>query len=41
MPFEGIFFHKELMVPLVCDLCGGDPQYAKMCPMDALRVVKP
>jgi Fe-S-cluster-containing hydrogenase component 2 len=39
-PFQGIFFHKDLRVPLVCDLCDGDPQCAKMCPMGALRIVE-
>jgi len=39
-PFEGIFFHKDLDGPLVCNLCGGDPQCVKACPMGALMVVE-
>jgi len=39
-PFEGIFFHKDLEWPLVCNLCGGDPQCVKACPMGALMVVE-
>jgi len=38
--FEGIFFHKDLRGPLVCNLCNGDPQCVKMCPMGALRIVE-
>ena len=39
-PFEGIFFHTDLRIPIVCDLCNGDPQCAKMCPMGTLRVIE-
>ncbi len=39
-PFKGIFFHKDLGLPLICNLCDGDPQCVKVCPMNALRVVE-
>jgi len=39
-PFGGIFFHKDLRGPLVCNLCDGNPQCVRMCPMGALRVVE-
>jgi Fe-S-cluster-containing hydrogenase component 2 len=39
-PFEGILFHEDLRIPLVCDLCNGDPQCVRMCPTGALRVTE-
>ncbi|MHC1601122.1 MAG: 4Fe-4S dicluster domain-containing protein [Candidatus Nezhaarchaeales archaeon] len=36
-PYGAIFFHQDLKRPLICDLCGGDPQCVKMCPMGALE----
>lgn len=38
-PFEAIFFHRDVKKPLICDLCGGDPQCVKMCPTEALKVI--
>lgn len=38
-PFEAVFFHCDIRRPLMCDLCGGDPQCVKMCPTEALKVV--
>ncbi|MEM0217742.1 MAG: 4Fe-4S dicluster domain-containing protein [Candidatus Nezhaarchaeales archaeon] len=38
-PFEAIFFHRDVKGPLICNLCGGDPQCVKMCPMEVLKVV--
>ncbi|MEM4575907.1 MAG: 4Fe-4S dicluster domain-containing protein [Candidatus Nezhaarchaeales archaeon] len=37
--YEAIFFHEDVKRPLICDLCGGEPQCVKMCPMKALKVV--
>jgi Fe-S-cluster-containing hydrogenase component 2 len=28
--------HKTKGVPIVCDLCGGEPECVKRCPMNAL-----
>ncbi|MCR4426441.1 MAG: TIGR04076 family protein [Firmicutes bacterium] len=36
-PFDAIFFHPEKAGPLICDLCGGDPQCVKRCPTGAIR----
>lgn len=38
-PYGAIFFHRDLKRPLICDLCNGDPQCVKMCPMGALEYV--
>lgn len=38
-PFEAIFFHRDVRKPLICNLCGGDPQCAKTCPMEVLKVI--
>lgn len=31
-PFDAIFYDAGEQIPLVCDLCGGDPQCVKYCP---------
>ena len=36
-PYGAIFFHNDLKRPLICDLCNGDPECVKMCPMKALE----
>ncbi|RLF13055.1 MAG: 4Fe-4S dicluster domain-containing protein [Thermoprotei archaeon] len=36
-PNGSIFFHPEVKRPLICDLCLGDPECVKMCPMGALE----
>jgi len=38
-PYEAIFFHSDLKRPLICDLCDGDPECVKMCPMGALEFI--
>jgi carbon-monoxide dehydrogenase iron sulfur subunit len=38
-PFEGIVFDNERGIPLKCDLCGGEPECAVMCPTGAIQVV--
>jgi anaerobic carbon-monoxide dehydrogenase iron sulfur subunit len=38
-PFGAIFTHKELSHPIICDLCNGDPECAKICPSQAIRYV--
>jgi len=30
-PYGAIFFDREQGVAIMCDLCGGDPQCAKIC----------
>ncbi|MBC7093608.1 4Fe-4S dicluster domain-containing protein [Candidatus Bipolaricaulota bacterium] len=30
-PYKGIHFVREMMTPLVCDLCGGDPECVQVC----------
>ncbi len=37
-PYNAIFRHPELDFPLICDLCGGDPECVKWCPMNALSL---
>ena len=31
-PFDAIFYDEQEGLPLVCDLCGGDPQCVRFCP---------
>ena len=31
-PFGAIFYDEQEGLPLVCDLCGGDPQCVRFCP---------
>jgi Fe-S-cluster-containing hydrogenase component 2 len=35
-PFGGNFFDSRGRKILKCDLCGGDPQCARVCPSDAI-----
>ncbi len=35
-PFDAISFHPERATPLICDLCGGDPQCVKRCATGAI-----
>jgi Fe-S-cluster-containing hydrogenase component 2 len=30
-PFGAIYYDEEMRLPLVCDLCGGDPMCVKFC----------
>lgn len=39
-PFGGIYFDTKQRKVLKCDLCGGDPACAKMCPTEALQYVE-
>ncbi len=34
-PFDSIHFNLE-MKPMICDLCGGDPECVKRCPVEAI-----
>ena len=38
-PFRVIRFHQEKNRPFKCDLCHGNPECVKWCPMNALGVV--
>jgi len=38
-PYEAIFVHEELEVSLKCDLCGGGPECAAMCPTGAVVAI--
>jgi len=38
-PFHGIRLHPVTKIPLICDLCGGDPSCVKACPKTALTLV--
>lgn len=40
-PFGGIYFDTEERKVLKCNLCGGDPVCAKICPTEALQYVEP
>lgn len=35
-PFGAVAFHPETRVPLICDLCGGDPECVRRCPTGAI-----
>lgn len=37
-PFGAMFLDEECGVSYKCDLCGGEPECAMMCPTGALRV---
>jgi len=37
-PFAAIFWHPEQKLPLVCDVCMGDPECVKYCAPKALLV---
>jgi len=37
-PFGACNMHPQDMVPIMCDLCGGDPQCVVECPTDALTI---
>jgi len=41
-PFDPprIKFNKEKNISFKCDLCGGDPQCVKVCPMGAIEYIK-
>lgn len=36
-PFEVVRFHPETGLPMICDLCGGEPQCVKRCATGALK----
>ena len=38
-PFDAMFLDEERGVSYKCDLCGGEPECAAMCPSGAIRVV--
>ncbi|MHA1934898.1 MAG: 4Fe-4S dicluster domain-containing protein [Candidatus Thorarchaeota archaeon] len=39
-PYHGIRYHPETQLPLICDLCGGDPYCVHHCVPEALTWVK-
>jgi len=39
-PYGAIFLDEELGVALKCDLCGGEPECAAMCPSGAIQWLK-
>ncbi len=38
-PYETIFLDEELGVSLKCNLCGGEPECAAMCPSGAIALI--
>lgn len=38
-PYHGIRLHPETSIPMICDLCGGDPYCVKHCVPEALQWV--
>jgi Fe-S-cluster-containing hydrogenase component 2 len=38
-PFGTINYNKDTGKVIKCDLCGGDPQCAEVCPTDAITYV--
>ena len=38
-PFGAIYVHEDCDSPIVCDMCGGDPECVKKCPTGALRLI--
>ena len=39
-PYNAIYRHPALNNPIFCDLCEGDPQCMRWCPMGAIRLVE-
>jgi carbon-monoxide dehydrogenase iron sulfur subunit len=39
-PFGAMAFDAERGVPYKCDLCGGDPECARMCPKGAIESMR-
>ena len=39
-PFGGMAWEGERGRPIKCDLCGGEPECAHMCPTGAIRYVR-
>jgi len=40
-PYEGVFFDEERGIPLICDLCGGEPACVAVCQLpQAIQVVE-
>ena len=40
-PYLAISYHRETSVPLICDLCDGDPACIKRCVTRAIRFEDP
>lgn len=38
-PFGAIYAHEDCDLPIICDMCGGDPECVKKCPNGALRLI--
>ncbi len=38
-PFGAIYSHEDVVHPIKCDLCGGQPQCVEKCPKGALRFI--
>ena len=38
-PFGAIYVHEDYDLPILCDMCGGDPECVKKCPTGALRLI--
>ena len=38
-PFGAIYAHEDCDLPIKCDMCGGDPECVKKCPLGALRLI--
>ena len=38
-PFGAIYVHEDCDLPIICDICGGDPECVKKCPTGALRLI--
>jgi len=38
-PFGAIYAHADCEQPIICDMCGGDPECVKKCPTGALRLL--
>ena len=38
-PFGAIYVHEDCDLPIICDMCGGDPECVKKCPTGAIRLI--
>ena len=38
-PFGAIYAHEDYNLPIKCDMCGGEPECVKNCPLGALRLI--
>ncbi len=38
-PFGAMYAHRDVEIPIKCDLCDGNPRCAEVCPKAAIRLI--